>query len=150
MTFDRRHPGQAEQSPADKLQQMPAVVALERIPLPALALAKNGTILFANAAFAAMLGHTQDTIEHLTFQQIILNPGDGPPTATAAQADAHELVELEHRDGFTVLARMSRSAMKRHDDHVALVVFEDLTQQLWTDGGALQECPQCRNHMTNA
>ena len=68
MGIDRRRPGQAEQSPADTLQQMPAVVVLQRIAVPVLAIDKHGTILFANAAFVAMLGHAQDTIEQLTFQ----------------------------------------------------------------------------------
>jgi len=132
-TGDRRRAGQAEQSPADNFQQLPAVAALERMRFPVLAIDTNGTILFANAAFAAMLGHAQDTIEQLTFHRIFLSPIDGP-AATALRAYADELVELTHRDGFTVLARMSKSAMTRHDDEVALVVFEDLTEQLWVDG----------------
>ena len=137
----RRRSGQAEQSPAAKLQQMPAVVVLERIPVPTLAIDKHGTILFANAAFAAMLGHTQDTIEQLTFHQIFLSPVDGPAVA-AMRAYTDEVVELTNRNGFTVLARMSNSAMERDDDEVALVVFEDLTERLWTDGHSRRACPQ--------
>jgi PAS domain S-box-containing protein len=146
---DQRRSGQAEQSPADKLQQMPAVVVLEWMRVPVLAIDKHGTILFANAAFAAMLGHAQDTIEQLTFHQIFLNPVDGP-AATEMRAYTDELVELTHRDGFTVLARMSKSAMKRYDDEVALVVFEDLTEQLWTDGRLPRACPNVVKYMTNA
>jgi PAS domain-containing protein len=35
----------------------PAVVALERIPVPSLAIARDGIILFANTAFAEMVGY---------------------------------------------------------------------------------------------
>ena len=129
---DRRRSGWAEQSPADTLRQMPGVVVLERLPFPVLAIDAHGTILFANAAFAAMLGHDQDAMRQLTFQQIFLNPIYGRAT-TALRAYADELVELAHRDGFTVLARTSKSALKRDDDDVALVIFEDLTEQLWAD-----------------
>jgi PAS domain S-box-containing protein len=148
-TGDRRRAGWAEQSPADNFQQMRAVAVLERMPFPVLAIDIHGNMLFANAAFAAMLGHAQDTIEQLTFHEIFLNPVDGP-AATALRAYADELVGLTHRDGFTVLARMSKSAMKRQDDEVALVVFEDLTEQLWTDSRVQRECPNAVKDMTNA
>jgi hypothetical protein len=36
----------------DMLTRLPAVVALERLPIPALAIARDGIILFANPAFA--------------------------------------------------------------------------------------------------
>ena len=148
-TGDERPTGQAEQSPADNFQQMPAVAVLERLPFPVLAIDIHGTILFANAAFAAILGYAQDTIEQLTFHEIFLSPMDGP-AATALRAYADELVELTHRDGFTVLARASKSAMKRQDDEVALVVFDDLTEQQWTDSGVPRECPNVVKYVTNA
>jgi PAS domain S-box-containing protein len=148
-TGDRRRSGQAEQSPADNFQRMTAVAVLERMPFPVLAIDTHGTILFANAAFAAMLGHAQDTIVQLTLHEIFLNPID-VPAATALRAYANEFVELTHRDGFTVLARTSKSAMKRHDDEVALVVFEDLTEQLWNDSRVPRECPNVFEYMTNA
>jgi hypothetical protein len=36
-------------------------------------------------------------------------------------------------DGSVVRARMSRSALLRGDDRVALATFVDLTERLWTD-----------------
>ncbi len=146
---DRRRSGWAEQSPAHHLQQMPAVTMLERMPFPALAIDVHGTVLFANAAFAAMLGHARHTIEQLTCHQIFRDPIDGPAPA-ALRAYADRLVELAHRDGFTVLARTSKSALKRDDDDVALVIFEDVTEQLWTDGCVPGFCPNVVEDMTNA
>lgn len=42
-----------------------------------------------------------------------------------------ERVDLVHADGSTVRAWMSKSALLRDDDPVALVTFQDLTAQLW-------------------
>jgi len=36
-------------------------------------------------------------------------------------------------DGSTVRAKMSKSALLRGDDPVALATFQDLTEQLWVD-----------------
>jgi PAS domain S-box-containing protein len=130
---DRRLPGQAKEPPADKLRRMPAVIVLERLPVPTLAIGPDGTILFSNAAFAEMLGHTEHTVLQLKFHEIFRHlPADRPATAVMCSY-ADQLVELAHRDGFAVRASMSKSAMLRSDDDVALAVFHDLTTRLWTD-----------------
>ena len=46
---------------------------------------------------------------------------------------ANLVVELRHSDGWMVRAKMSKSALKRSDDPVVLVTFENLTERLWTD-----------------
>jgi PAS domain-containing protein len=53
---DRRRTVQASQSPREALEQLPALVLLERIPVPTLAVLQDGTIVFANKAFAEMVG----------------------------------------------------------------------------------------------
>jgi hypothetical protein len=40
----------------------------------------------------------------------------------------------EGADGFTVRAKMSKSALLRGDDPLTLTTFQDLTEQLWTEG----------------
>jgi PAS domain-containing protein len=130
---DRRRPGQAEEPPATKLRRMPAVIVLERLPVPALAIGPDGTILFSNAAFAEMLGHTQHTVLQLKFHEIFRHLPAGRPASAVIRSYADQLVELAHRDGFAVRASMSKSAMLRGDDGIALAVFRDLTTQLWTD-----------------
>lgn len=47
----RRNGRQPGQSAMTILKQLPAVVVLERIPVPVLAIAQDGTVLFANTAF---------------------------------------------------------------------------------------------------
>ena len=44
------------------------------------------------------------------------------------------VVELAHKDGSVVRALMSKSAMTRADDQIALATFQDLTEQLWEAG----------------
>jgi PAS domain S-box-containing protein len=129
---DRRHPGQSEKSPAEKFHQAPAAVVLERMPVPVAAIDRQGAIVFANTAFAAMLGHTRASLERFTFDQILSRPLD-ESEVTALNPYAAKVVGLVHREGFTVRARMSKSAMRRHDD-IALVTFDDLTEQQWTMG----------------
>jgi PAS domain S-box-containing protein len=131
--MDRRRPGQTKQPPAAKLRGMPAVVVLERLPVPALAIGQDGTILFTNAAFAEMLGHTEHTVLQLKFHEIFRHLPADRPAAAVMCSYADQLVELAHREGFAVRASMSKSAMLRRDDDVALAVFHDLTTRLWTD-----------------
>ena len=44
--LERRRSGQVGQSPIAKLEQLPAVVLLDRIPVPALAVGEDGGVLF--------------------------------------------------------------------------------------------------------
>jgi PAS domain S-box-containing protein len=115
------------------LEQLPAVVVLERIPVPVLAIAHDGTVLFANSAFSQMVGRASDEVLSLKVDDIFhLAPTTESPVSVV-QALANMVVELAHRDGSSVRALMSRSAMIRSDDNIALATFQDLTEQLWLD-----------------
>ncbi len=128
MGGDRRRNETPGDSPMDILTQLPAVVVLERIPVPALAIARDGIVLFANAAFAEMMGYRQERLAGLASAQIFHGV---PPALLGVDALANLVVELRHRDGWTVRARMSKSALMRSDDPLVLVTFENLTEQLW-------------------
>jgi len=65
----RRNAGPGD-SPMDVLTRLPAVVVLQRVPVPTLAIARDGTILLANPAFAEMLSYRQDSLAGLAFPQI--------------------------------------------------------------------------------
>jgi PAS domain S-box-containing protein len=115
------------------LTRLPAVVVLERIPVPALAMARDGIILFANTAFAEMVGYPRDELAEVTFPQIFRTEPAAVAALCGIGALANLVVELQHCEGWTVRARMSKSAFTRSDDPIALVTFENLTERLWTE-----------------
>jgi PAS domain S-box-containing protein len=132
--MERRRIGGADKSPIEVLRQMPALVVLDRLPVAALAVAGDGSIVFANRACAEMLGYTQDELTSLQFRELFCAFPTETGAVAAMRAFADVVVELRHRDGSSVNARMSKSALQRDDDPVALATFQDLTEQLWIQG----------------
>jgi PAS domain S-box-containing protein len=130
---ERRRNGQTSLSPMATLKQLPALVVLERIPVPVLAIAKDGALVFANSAFSEMVGRAPEDVVSLQFDEIFHLPLSTESAVTVVQSLANEVVELAHRDGSSVRALMSRSALIRADDDIALATFQDLTEQLWLD-----------------
>src|SRR5271166_1274429 len=133
--IERRRNGSSGDSPMDILTRLPAVVMLERVPVPALAMARDGIILFANTAFAEMVGYRQDSLAGLAFPEVFDTVPAAVATLSGVDALANLVVELRHGEGWTVRARMSKSALMRRDDPVVLVTFENLTERLWTSDG---------------
>ncbi|OBH96940.1 histidine kinase [Mycobacterium scrofulaceum] len=131
--MERRRNGSAADTPIDILARMPALVVLERIPVPALAMAPDGVILFTNPAFAQMVGYDQDTLAGLAFPDVFRTVPAAVFALSGVQALANMVVELAHFEGWIVRARMSKSALMRRDDEVVLVTFDDLTDHLWMD-----------------
>jgi PAS domain-containing protein len=117
----------------DVLTRLPAVVVLDRIPVPSLAMARNGTILFANAAFAEMVGYQQDRLAGLAFPKSSTPCRLRWPCFSGVDALANLVVRWRHCEGWTVRARMRKSALRRRDDPIVLVTFDDLTARLWVD-----------------
>ena len=130
---ERRRNGRSGDSPMDILTRLPAVLVLERLPVPSLAMARDGIILFANTAFAEMVGYQQDRLTGSAFPEIFHTVPVEVAALSGVDALANLVVALQHREGWTVQARMSKSALMRHDDPVVLVTFSDLTEQLWMD-----------------
>jgi PAS domain S-box-containing protein len=130
---ERRRNGSSADSPMDILRRLPAVVVLGRLPVPALAMARDGIILFANVAFAEMVGYEQDGLAGSVFPEIFHAVPVALCALSGVDALANLVVELRHCEGWTVRARMSNSALMRHDDPVVLVTFDNLTERLWTD-----------------
>jgi PAS domain S-box-containing protein len=113
------------------LREMPALVVLERIPVPVLAIAHDGSLLFTNSAFAEMVGRELDEVLSLRFHQVFHRAPAAESLLTVVHALADMVVELAHKDGSVVRALMSKSALMRADDQFALAAFRDLTAQLW-------------------
>jgi PAS domain S-box-containing protein len=130
---ERRRNGSPGDSPMDILTRLPAVLVLERLPIPSLAMTRDGAILFANMAFAEMVGYQQDDLAGLAFPEVFHTVPAALCALSGVDALANLVVELRHCEGWTVRARMSKSALMRRDDPVVLVTFGDLTEQLWVD-----------------
>jgi PAS domain S-box-containing protein len=131
---ERRRSRQPSQSPIATLKELPALVVLERIPVPVLAIADDGSILFTNTAFANMVGCDPEEVLALRFHEIFhQTPESESSLLSFVHALANMVVELAHKDGSVVRALMSRSAVMRADDKFALAAFQDLTEQLWEE-----------------
>ncbi len=133
LIVERRCNGGPDDTPMAILRRLPAVVVLERVPVPSLAMARDGSILFANPAFASMVGYQQDRLVGATFSHIFNTAPAAVTALSGVDALANMVVELRHCEGWTVRARMSKSALVRRDDPVVLVIFEDVTERLWED-----------------
>jgi PAS domain-containing protein len=96
-------------------------------------MARDGMVLFANSAFADMVGYGQDTLVGLAFPEIFHTAPAVVGALSSVDALANLVVELRHAEGWAVRARMSKSALVRSDDSVVLVTFENLTERLWVD-----------------
>ena len=131
--IERRRNGGSYGSPMEILSRLPAVVVLERFPIPSLAMTRDGIILFANTAFAEMVGYQQDRLAGRAFPEVFHTVPAALCALSAVDALANLVLELRHCEGWTVRARMSKSALMRRDDPVVLVTFEDLTERLWDD-----------------
>jgi PAS domain S-box-containing protein len=130
---ERRRNGRPGDSPTDILRRLPAVVVLERLPVPSVAMARDSIILFANMAFAQMVGYEREGLVGSAFPEIFHTVPAAFCALSGVDALANLVVELRHHEGWTVRARMSNSAMMRRDDPVVLVTFENLTERLWMD-----------------
>jgi PAS domain S-box-containing protein len=131
--MDRRRTAPASKSPMATLEQLPALVLLERIPIPTLAVLQDGTIVFANSAFAEMVGRDADEVVSLSFNDLFYAASTTESAVSVVDGLANMVVELAHKDGSTVHALMSKSALRRSDDEIALATFQDLTEQLWVN-----------------
>ena len=76
------------------LTQLPALVVLERIPVPVLAIAQDGSILFTNTAFAEMVGCEPDEVLSLRIDQIFHQAPASEPLLSVVHALANMVVEL--------------------------------------------------------
>ena len=112
---------------------MPALVLLERIPVPTLAVLQDGTIVFANKAFAEMVGREAEEVVVLKFHDVFHTALETESVLSVVDGLANMVVELAHKDGSTVRALMSRSALRRADEKIALATFQDLTEHLWVN-----------------
>jgi PAS domain-containing protein len=109
---ERRRNGHTGQTPMDTLKQLPALVVLERIPVPVLAIAQDGAVVFANSAFSEMVGRAPVEVLSLKFDEIF----HLPPTRESAVSvvkvagELHKQVGVGARDRLVVLDAQKKFA----------------------------------------
>ncbi|MET0474893.1 MAG: PAS domain-containing protein [Mycobacterium sp.] len=115
---------------AGPLKGLPALAVLEWLEVPVLAMATDGSIVFANWAFADLIGYTPEMVQGLTYEHVFgPTAGTGTPMAVM-RANAHLVIELGHLDGSVVQVKVSEPFLVS-EDGVALATFHDMSEQLW-------------------
>jgi PAS domain S-box-containing protein len=112
------------------LHEVPALEVLEWVDAPILALAIDGTIPFANWAFADMVGLTPEMVTSLTYLLVFENLPECASPIASLRTQERKTVELTHLDGSTVMAKMSECLLLG-DAEVALATFDDITEEHW-------------------
>jgi len=128
---ESRHPWQAIDAPVVNSHQRSALPTLERIPVPAIALADDGAVVFANAAFAEILGCSPDAVTSMTYAEIFHALPTEETLFGVARLCADTIADLQHLDGSTIFAKMTKSAVSRRAGHVAIATFDQLMERLW-------------------
>ena len=117
--------------PGDSLiaesRQISALGVLAHYPVPVIAVADDGAVLFANTAFAHLLGCSCDAVTSISYEDICsVLPADetflpvtrlGPSLMPLGQA--------------TFFVKMRRSAIPGAADSDAVAMFEELMKRLW-------------------
>jgi PAS domain S-box-containing protein len=108
----------------------PALPVLERIPVPAIALADDGAVLFANAAFAEILGCSPDAVTSMSYEEIFHALPTEETLFGVARLCADTIGDLQHLDGSTIFAKMTKTAVSRNGGPVAHATFDELMERL--------------------
>jgi PAS domain S-box-containing protein len=111
-------------------RQTPALLMLEQYPVPAIALADDGAVLFANTAFAKILGCSRDAVTSMSCEDIISALPAEEALFAVARLRADTIGTLLHLDRSTFFAKMSKSAIMRGADTIAIATFEQLMERL--------------------
>lgn len=117
------------------LEQMPASVMLERIPVPFIGIHPDSVIAYTNTAFDELLGRDGGELVGIDFHEICAKPPRADHSAFEAfRKRPRGVVELRHADGYPIKGIFSRSILVREDDPIAMVAFHDVTEQFWMYG----------------
>jgi hypothetical protein len=123
-------------SPDKYLQELPASVLLDRLPVPMLATALDGVVVYNNPAFATMLGHRPDvSLRGYGLPALLDGHSATPPAdcvATLRTANS-VIVDWLHSEGFRVRSLISETLFFRAADEILLFGVTDLTELIWAD-----------------
>lgn len=130
-------------TPLGYLQQLPAVVLLQRIQMPIIAVDSDSIIIYANPACTAMLGYGGGGLTGLPLSRLMITDPTSPPlSANTLRALGGTITTWRHLDDGVIKVVISETMLLRTDDPIVLVGLTEVTERLWTygtDGSALSQ-----------
>jgi PAS domain-containing protein len=115
------------------LEELSARVLLDRLPIPAIAVASDGIIAFANPACQTMLGHTKISLVGRPLTEFLrIHPTTAAEAASNLRNAAGTTTVWAHPTNGMVKVVVSEPLLSRADDPVTLVTLTDVTDWLWT------------------
>jgi hypothetical protein len=122
-------------------QAISALGILERFPVPTVAVADDGAVLFTNTAFAGALGCSRNAVMSMTYDDVVNVLPPEEALVAVARFHADTIVKLRHLAGATLYAKVGKSVTMGGDDAVVLATFAMLTDlpsiPLLQEGGRL-------------
>jgi PAS domain-containing protein len=116
---------------------LPALVLLDRLPVPMLATGLDGVVVYTNSAFATTLGYHPETITLIGRRLPALLAGHSataPHDCVTGLRDAGTLVvDWLHAEGFPVRSVVSDMLFLRGTDQILLIGLTDVTELMWTN-----------------
>jgi hypothetical protein len=121
--------------PGDSLivesRQTSALGVLEQCPVPVIAVADDGAVLFASAAFAHLLGCSCDALTCMSYEDICsLLPTDETLFAVTRLGPNGFVGRLVLSSQATVFVKIRKSATLSAADPDAVAMFKELTEHL--------------------
>jgi hypothetical protein len=136
---ERRRPS----APEGYLHELPALVLLDRLAIPMLAVRLDGVVVYTNPALATMLGHQPNTIALIgqPLPALLAGHSATPPRdcVTALRDAGTVVVDWLHAEGFPVRSVISETVFVRATDQILLIGVTDITELMWT----MQPEPNC-------
>src|ERR1700712_3151676 len=117
-------------SPMDQWRQTPALRALEQNPIAAIAVADDGVVLFANTAFAKLLGCSCDAVTSMSYAYICSTLPAGETLFAVARLCPDTIGRSLQFGQATCFVKMHKSAVMNGVESVATAMFEGLTERL--------------------
>jgi PAS domain S-box-containing protein len=110
-------------------RQTPTLPLLEECSVPVIAVAGDGTVVFANTAFADVLGCSRDAVTSMSFEDISSAMTTEETLFAVARLRADIIGSLLPLEGTTFFAKISKSAILDGADSVAIATFEELMER---------------------
>jgi PAS domain-containing protein len=123
-------------TPLDFLCQLPARVMLDRLPSPALVIDGEGGVVYANPAFAALLGYPDATgpVDQ-SLSKLMEGDAQTPPHRILAASQAAAVISWRHIEGHLLHTVVSPTLLTCATDLLLLITLTDVTDLRWEHDG---------------